>query len=63
MLADVWQQSLYDDDGHMTAPNLYEGGHAGDVQGLPAVPQPEDEEAEEEHQAGDTFMVSCSAAQ
>ncbi len=55
MLADVWRQNLYDDDGHVAGSNGYDG-HEG-MQGLPTVPQPEEEEADEEHQAGDTFML------
>jgi len=58
MLADVWQQSLYDDEGHVTGADGYDVDHGGGVQGVPAMPRPDEEEAEEEHQAGDTFMVS-----
>ena len=59
MLADVWQQSLYDDEGGLKdLANGYRAGLPGD-QGLPAMPQPEEEEAEEEHEAGETFMVRC----
>ena len=59
MLADVWQQSLYDDEGGLKdLANGYGAGLPGD-QGLPAMPQPEEEEAEEEHEAGETFMVHC----
>ena len=57
MLADVWQQSLYDDDGGLRdLANGYGAGLPGG-QELPAMPQPEEEEAEEEHEAGETFMV------
>lgn len=60
MLADVWQQSLYDDEGGpRDLANGYGAGLPGG-QGLPAVPQPEEEEAEEEHEAGETFMVHCT---
>ena len=56
MLADVWQQSMHDDDeGNVANRNGYDS-HQG-RQGLPAVALPEEDEAEEEHQAGDTFMV------
>ena len=58
MLADVWQQSLYDDEGHVTGADGYDVDHGGGMQGVPAMPRPDEEEAEEEHQAGDTFMVS-----
>lgn len=67
MLADVWQQSLYDDEGGVRdEANGYGAGLPGG-QGLPAMPQPEEEEAEEEHEAGETFMVlymsfSCMAS-
>lgn len=57
MLADVWQQSLYDDEGHVTGADGYDGDNGGGMQGVPAMTRPDEEEAEE-HQAGDTFMVS-----
>jgi len=61
MLADVWQQSLYDDEGHVTGADGYDVEHGGGMQGVPAMARPDEEEAEEEHQAGDTFMVSWAA--
>lgn len=58
MLADVWQQSLYDDEGGLRdLANGYGAGLPGGGRGLPAMPQPEEEEADEEHEAGETFMV------
>lgn len=60
MLADVWRQSLYDDEGGLRdLANGYGAGLPG-AQGLPAMPQHEEEEAEEEHEAGETFMVQCN---
>lgn len=61
MLADVWQQSLYDAEGGLRdLANGYGAGLPGG-QGLTAMPQPEEEEAEEEHEAGETFMVTVHA--
>ena len=57
MLADVWQQSLYDDGSGLRASSSRYGAGMLAAAGLPAMSQPEEEEADEEHEAGDTFMV------
>ena len=56
MRADVWQQSLYDEGAAAGVDGSGYGTGLPSMAGLPAMPQPEEEEAEE-HEAGETFMV------